>query len=215
MRFPLTPVREARFAVFKSVLLVASTMGAGFGQVSYVRPVSFELGPFFGASYGIVNAQYMVGGNLTFAINKFILPYVEYSYLPQVAKPVLGNAATSGSPFTVNTGISFSDFHGGVHLRFPIHEKPIVPYLAFGVGALTHSSQSGTGEIINPSPFPPSPFNYTQTGGSDFAVNGGGGLRYYINQRYGLRVEAKVYEPTGTFHTAFGKVEFGIFYQFR
>ena len=23
--------------------------------------------------------------------------------------------------------------HGGVHLRFPIHEKPVVPYLAFGV----------------------------------------------------------------------------------
>jgi hypothetical protein len=211
----LLPPRKVRFSGMKSVLLIASTVGAAFGQVSYVRPGSFELGPFVGASYGIVNAQYMVGGNLTFAVNKFILPYVEYSYLPQVAKPVLGTAATSGSPFTVNTNISFSDFHGGVHLRFPIHEKPIVPYLAFGVGALTHSSQSGTGLIINPSPFPPSPFTFTQTGGSDFAINGGGGLRYYFNQRYGIRVEAKVYKPTGLFNNAFGKVEFGFFYQFR
>ena len=61
------------------MLLIASTMGAVCGQVSYLRPGSFELGPFVGASYGIVNAQYMVGGNLTVAINKFILPYVEYS----------------------------------------------------------------------------------------------------------------------------------------
>jgi hypothetical protein len=150
-------------------------------------------------------------------VNKYILPYAEYSYFPQVAAPSTGTIATAieGLPsaiaFKVNTNISFSDVHGGVHIRIPIHEKPIVPYLAFGVGTLIHSDQTGT--ISVPS------FNetlkFTQTGGADFAFNAGGGLRYYFNQRYGIRVEAKVYKPTGTFNSTFGKVEFGIFYQFR
>ena len=52
-------------------------------------------------------------------------------------------------------------------------------------------------------------------GSSDFAVNGGGGLRFYVNQRLGFRMEAKVYRPTGTFNNAFGKIEGGFFIQFR
>src|ERR1035438_3090116 len=146
MRLLLSPAREVRFTALKSILLIASTMGAVFGQVSYVRPGSFELGPFVGASYGIVNAQYMVGGNLTFAVNKFVLPYVEYSFLPQVARPTLTQTLPAGAFFTSDRNISFSDFHAGVHLRFPIHEKPIVPYLAFGVGTLAHSDQTRSEE---------------------------------------------------------------------
>jgi hypothetical protein len=211
MRLMLSRTREDRFTALKCVLLIASTGSAVFGQVSYVRPGSFELDPFVGASYGIVNAQFMVGANLTFAANKYILPYVEYSYFPQFAAPVGSFIPSSGVAYTVSKNISFSDFHGGVHIRIPIHEKPIVPYLAFGVGTLEHSDQSGTITI--------SSFNQTlpffQAGGADFAINGGGGLRYYFNQRYGIRVEAKVYKMTGTFDNTFGKVEFGIFYQFR
>jgi len=59
----------------------------------------------------------------------------------------------------------------------------------------------------------------TVASGSDFAVNGGGGIRYYIggSGAFGFRAEAKVYKPaTGPFSdTTFGKVEAGFFFQLR
>jgi hypothetical protein len=195
------------------------SLAASAQNVPYVRAGSFEVGPFVGASYGLVNAQYMVGGNVTFAVNKFVLPYFEYTYLPKVAAPapssLLNFALPPGATFTSQENISFSDFHGGVHLRFPIREKPIVPYLAFGVGGLDHFSASGTVTVRNPDGTQFSGIGFKEAGAVDFAVNAGGGLRYYINQRWGLRVEAKVYKPTGTYTSPFGKVEFGLFYQFR
>ena len=168
---------------------------------------------YVGASYGIVNAQYMVGGNLTFAATRTILPYVEYTYFPQVANPTTLPTPPAGGTISVNRAVSFSDFHAGIHYRIPIKETRYVPYLAFGMGALTHSDQTLTvtatynGAMTTTHPFQP--------GGSDFAINGGGGMRIYLGQRVGLRAEAKVYKPTGTFSSTFGKVEFGIFYQFR
>jgi hypothetical protein len=50
---------------------------------------------------------------------------------------------------------------------------------------------------------------------TSFAVNFGGGIRYYINQKYGVRVEAKVYKATGLINDVFSKYEFGFFYQIR
>jgi hypothetical protein len=206
--------RKLKTASLVYVLWGTLAMSAFGQQAPFVRPGSFELGPYVGASYGIVNAQYMLGGNLTFAATRTILPYVEYSYFPQVANPTVLPAPPAGGTVSVDRNVSFSDFHAGIHYRIPIKETRYVPYLAFGVGALTHSDQTltvtttfsdGTKIITHP----------VQPGGSDFAVNGGGGLRIYLSQRVGLRAEAKVYKPTGTFNSTFGKVEFGIFYQFR
>jgi hypothetical protein len=205
---------RTRFRAFKWFLLIASTVSAVFGQVSYVRAGSFELDPFIGGSYGIVSAQFMGGANLTFAANKYILPYVEFGYFPQVASPTpqsIKIIIPSGTAYTFSESISFTDFHGGVHVRLPIHEKPIVPYLAFGVGGLSSSAASGNVTLTETGQVAP----FVQAAQTSFAINGGGGLRYYFNQRYGIRVEAKVYKPTGTFNSTFGKVEFGFFYQFR
>jgi hypothetical protein len=213
MRLMLSRTREVRFTAFKWVLLIASTVSAVFGQVSYVRPGSFELDPFIGGSYGIVNAQFMGGANLTFAANKYILPYAEFGYFPQVASPSISSIKINilGSPYTSTENISFKDFHGGVHVRLPIHEKPIVPYLAFGMGVLSSPTVTGLVTVTEFNQLVP----FLQPAQTSFAVNGGGGLRYYFNQRYGVRIEAKVYKPTGTLNSTFGKVEFGFFYQFR
>jgi hypothetical protein len=110
--------------------------------------------------------------------------------------------------------VPITDFHGGVHIRIPIKESKVVPYLVFGLGMLrssdtnyraTFSFPDGTRDELTGS-VPAS---------TDFAFNTGGGLRYYLNQRLGFRVEAKVYKPTGTFTNPFGKVEGGFFIQFR
>jgi len=201
-----------------SCLYVVSVMVAGFvplaAQVPVVRANSFEIGGFFGASYGIDQFRAMGGGNVTYAINKYILPYVEYSYFPGIGRVENGTFAGTGNPYTLRYAIPLSDFHGGVHIRFPIHEKPIVPYAVFGVGALTHfdhtvnATYTVAGQMTQTS-------QLDVPGGSDFAVNFGGGLRYYVTQRFGFRVEAKAYKPTGAFTQVFGKVEGGIFIQLR
>jgi hypothetical protein len=78
--------------------------------------------------------------------------------------------------------------------------------------ALTYivTSSTGTGSNMISEPVP---------GGSDFTINFGGGLRYYIGGtgKYGFRVEAKLYKPiSGVFsNDTIGKVEAGFFFQLR
>ena len=196
-----------------AVTMVFLTGSAAIGQVSVVRSGSFEVGPFLGASYGIDKTRVMGGGNVTYAVNKRILPYAEFTYFPGIGRQENGVFAGTGRPFAIKYSIPLSDFHGGVHIRLPIREKPIVPYLAVGIGALSHFSRNVNASYTDATGT--SAQTLTRPGGSDFAVNMGGGLRYYINQRFGVRVEAKAYKPTGSFPDVFGKVEFGFFFQLR
>jgi hypothetical protein len=204
-----------RFTFF--VAFVAITLGPHIcrGQVSVVQTNSFEVGGFAGASYGVDKFRPMGGGNVTYAINKWLLPYAEYSYFPGIARTF--SEAVPGVPNAVASGtfsVPLSDFHGGVHIRIPIRESPIVPYLVVGVGGLHHFAKTeditftGAGTV-------PIQLTSTAPAGTDFAANFGGGIRYYINQRFGLRVEAKAYKPNSAFTSVFGKVEFGLFFQLR
>ena len=52
--------------------------------IDATRAGSLELGGFAGASYGIDQFRIMGGGNATFAANRWLLPYVEYSYFPGI-----------------------------------------------------------------------------------------------------------------------------------
>ena len=184
-------------------------------QVAVVRSGSFELGGFAGASYGVDAFRVMGGANVTYAINKWLLPYVEYSYFPGIARtisqPVTGlSGVNAKSTFSA----PLSDFHGGVHIRIPIRESRVVPYLVFGVGGLTHFSRTTTLSYTGADGLSHN-FPATDPGGTDVAVNFGGGLRYYVNQRFGFRVEAKGYKADSSITAAFGKVEAGFFYQLR
>jgi hypothetical protein len=190
-------------------------MCPGQGVTSVVRSGSFELGGFAGASYGVDKYRFMGGANVTYAINKWLLPYVEYSYFPGIARtisqPVPGlSTATATSTFST----PLSDFHGGVHIRVPIRESPIVPYFVVGIGGLTHFQRTTTLTYTGADGAPHA-LTATDPGGTDFAVNFGGGIRYYVNQRFGFRLEAKGYKPDSSITPVFGKVEFGFFYQLR
>ena len=205
-----------------AILLAA---GSGFGQVSVIRSGSVEIGPFFGASVGgSGNYRFMGGGNITYAVNKWILPYFEYSYAPIGASEASSTFAGTGRSFQLTGSVPVSDIHGGVHIRFPIREKPIVPYIAFGVGAVTYPNSTFTATVSTAGGTESVPL--TLAGGSNFAVNGGGGLRFYLGQRFGIRTEAKIYRLTGvassglpagslTLGSTFGKVEAGFFFQLR
>src|SRR6185369_8102053 len=110
--------------------------GTGLHAQSLVRKGSFEIGPFLGASYGIDDFRVIGGGNVTFALTKRILPYAEYSYFPGIGRSEDGTFTGSGARYTLSYSIPLSDIHAGFHIRFPIRESPVVPYLVIGFGGL-------------------------------------------------------------------------------
>jgi hypothetical protein len=204
-------IRSARFLI--NVGILSAVLGVPYmhAQVSLVRAGSLEIGPFVGASYGIDETRAMGGGNITFAITRMILPYFEYSYFPGIGRTQTGTL--SSGPFSAHYSIPLSDIHGGVHVRIPIRESPVAPYLVFGIGALRASSRHVTATYTSFGA--PATLGLDVPGSTDRAINFGGGIRYYFSQRFGMRVEAKAYKPSGVFDQTFGKAEVGFFYQLR
>ena len=173
-----------------------------------VRSGTRELGLFAGASYGLDNFRPMGGVNLSYAVTKHILPYVEFSYFPELLR------REESSTNLIEGGAKLVDLHFGVHVRFPVREKPVVPYLVAG-GGWIRSDISGTNQtkpipgLVTPAPLP---FRFKD---NDAAVNFGAGLRYYTTEVYGFRVEYKLYRPvSGRFQDLFQKFEGGLFFQF-
>ncbi len=177
-----------------------------------LRPQNTEIGGFIGASYGIDKTRAMGGGNVAYAVSRVVMPYAEFSYFPGIGRketvPISG-----GQTATFNFSIPISDFHGGVHLRVPIADSRIIPYGVFGAGLLRSSSRTERVTIATGGTTGNTTIPVTIPSETSFAVNGGGGIRYYVNERFGVRAEAKLYKPTGNFKDVFGKVEFGVFFQ--
>ncbi|MBC8165702.1 MAG: hypothetical protein H7Y20_07510 [Bryobacteraceae bacterium] len=202
----------------RTSLLLAGTLLAAapvFGQSApHLSPHTFEVGGFVGSSFGLDKYRVMGGGNVSYGINKWILPYAEYSYFPGIERNLRDKFPTTGQAYTLKYNIPITDVHGGVHIRLPIRESRIVPYLVAGAGVLRTTDRTVLAfyEVPGGTSFEQ---EISPSGSSDFAVNFGGGLRYYTNQRFGMRLEAKAYRPTGEFTNIFGKVEFGFFFQFR
>lgn len=186
-----------------------------FGQSApHLSPHTFEVGGFVGSSYGLDEFRVMGGGNVSYGINKYILPYGEFSYFPGIPREDIDTFPGTGAQVRLKYSVPIADFHGGVHIRMPIRESRVVPYLVAGVGALHSFGRTvdatydipGGGQGSQQVRVDPS---------TDFAVNWGGGIRYYTTQRFGMRFEAKAYKPTGSFTNIFGKMEWGFFFQFR
>lgn len=177
-----------------------------------VRTGNTEIGGFVGSSFGIDKVRIMGGGNIAYALTRVIMPYGEFSYFPGIGRRIDVPLA-GGRSARFNFSVPLADFHGGVHLRVPLKESRIIPYGVIGVGVV-HSLQRTERARIS-DPLGSFDVDVPVPARSDFAVNGGGGLRFYLHERFGLRVEAKVYKPTGQFTDVFGKVEGGFFFQVK
>jgi hypothetical protein len=184
---------------------------------------SMELGGFVGATYGIGTYAEMGGGNFSYAVNKYVLPYVEFSYFPQIQRQLTGTVPGTSTTYKADYTLRGTDFHGGIHLRVPIKESRIVPYGVFGVGYMGYGSG-----VINATYTDPtdgrthSAGQINSPGGARVAINFGGGLRFYVHPRFGLRAEAKGYKPFGEvsgqnlgYGNPFLKVEGGFFFTFK
>ena len=193
-----------------SRLVVAAgllTLPAAWGQqkdVAIPLKGDTEIGGFIGSSYGLDSWRVMGGGNFAYAVHRVVMPYVEYSYFPGIQRQL---STPSGK---ANFSVPLSDFHGGVHLRIPLGQSPVVPYAVAGFGAIRY--QDTAVKINFPDGFV---LSDTIKGATDFAANFGGGLRFYTREKVGFRFEAKVYKPTGTYTTPFYKVEAGGFFLIR
>lgn len=206
-----------------------------FAQTAPIRQGSVEAGGFVGASYGISSAAPMGGGNVSWAVTKVLLPYVEYSYFPSIQHTLSGQVhnATENKyyPYSTTFPASASDFHVGVHIRGQIKETRLAPYAVLGIGSMSigngqitavHYSDSNCKSTTD---LCETQLGTKPTGGTSIALNFGGGLRYYVTPQYGIRIELKGYKPfNGPPQTTLGnavldnpflKAEFGFFYQFR
>lgn len=182
-------------------------------DVPTIRQHTVEVGLFSGASYGIDEARVMGGANVSIGLTRRVLPYVELGYFPGIGRRQAGFFSATGRPYSASYSIPISDFHAGVHIRIIRPERRVVPYGVLGAGLLhsfarnvtaRYESAEGATELA-----------LTAPSRNDFAINFGGGIRFYANERFGFRVEAKAYRPTGLFTDTFGKAEAGIFFQFR
>jgi hypothetical protein len=198
----LQPLRNSLLPLTLLFLLFSTSAVAQQGPI--VHQGTTELGGFIGSSYGLDSWRAMGGGNVAYAVTRVVMPYAEFSYFPGIQR----NASfPSGS---VSYSVPVSDVHAGVHLRIPLGESPIVPYAVAGAGMLRF------GDADVKIKFPDgTTLSDTITGASNFAVNGGGGIRVYTREHFGFRVEAKIYKPTGKYTDPFYKVEGGFFIQFK
>jgi opacity protein-like surface antigen len=93
------------------------------------------------------------------------------------------------------------DFNGHVHVRIPVR-RYWEPYITIGAGLL-HS----TAERVITSPMGNT---VEDSSDNDFAFHIGGGLRYFVRDKWGLRPEWKYYASDRNF----SKLSIGVFYQF-
>jgi hypothetical protein len=178
------------------------------GDVPVCTHGNLELGLFGGESYGLDRFRPMVGGNIAYGLSCAFFPFAEASYLPGILRT--NSAATVGSPSYRQFSIDMTDVHAGLHLRLPKPESRVLPYVVVGAGMIRQSA--GTAVFFNVG-FPGQPVDrQTVSVPSAFspAFNFGGGLRFYFNDRFAVRIEMKGFKPT----SAPAPLQPNLFYRF-
>ena len=140
-------------------------------------------------------AAYLAGGRLD--VNRDF-------YVRNDANPVEQRAYTDGR-------LGSFDINGGFEYRWQTKRNPkLVPYISGGAGAIRTNVnlQQGSLGLARPGQ------TYsTSTRNTSAVGNGGGGVRYFFTEHAGLRVEMKGFK--GESGISFGRLSFGLFYQFR
>jgi hypothetical protein len=182
-------------------------------DVPAVRQGTTEIAGFVGLARDASGFKGMGGGNLAYAITRQVMLYGEFTYFPKVGGGLPTGAAfdSQGGHVEYKYTPSIDDIHGGIHFRIPLGERHIVPYAAAGVGVLRFAPSTFTATVTVPNA---SPFVFSDLKAdavTKAAVNFGGGVRFYFNEKFGMRLEGKAYKAADT--KVFGKITIGFFYQ--
>jgi hypothetical protein len=209
MNRSLSRAASRAFAAF----LFSATLFAQDAPV--VRPGDVEVAGFVGTTFGLDKVRVPFGGNVAVAVNRWLMPYGEFSYFPRFAFTAREETSQSaGTTTRFRYSLGLADYHGGVHIRLPRGESRFVPYGAFGVGVVRTLDRKEEVEISGGG-LPTVVTSVDVPARTDFAINFGGGFRYYVNEVFGVRLEAKGYRSDATANQVFGKVTFGVFFQIK
>jgi hypothetical protein len=183
-------VKPSRIVVTVAFVLAATI--ASYGQS--IVPGNFEVTSNLGIVSGI-GSHGSFGGSVGAPISDHLILSGDLSYIPMGgANVTVGQAQSSSSAKAFN-------FNGNVQYQFKAL-RATVPYLGGGLGFL-HSSFSTSSNISG------TPLNVSGTS-TDMYFNVGGGLRYYVRERWGFRPELMTFAGTKTYVRFAG----GIFYKF-
>jgi Outer membrane protein beta-barrel domain len=179
-------------AAFKAVVACVLVSAACYAQEPRLVEANAQVGIVSG-----IGTHGSFGGGMGLELTPRVLGYGEFSYIP------LGGASNSLPAFGLRAGASAKavNFNIGGQYQFSRADS-MTPYAGFGLGVL-HASSSYS-----------STFGGTTVSGSssssDLYFNIGGGLRYFVNERWGLRPEMMIFAGSNTYV----RIGAGIFYHF-
>ncbi len=142
----------------------------------------------------------VAGASFGLATSSHLMPVFEFSYMSlgsDILKPPF--------PITEASTVSDSrayDFNAGLHILLPVKSIKPVPYLAVGLGAV-HA-------IFNEVHAPFLPRSSGEYSDTRFAFHAGGGLRFHVTDRLGIRPELKIFTGPSTY----ARLSVGVFYRF-
>ena len=162
---------------------------------SYGQDGNVEVAGHVGVVGGI-GSHAVFGGTIGAPVTDKLILLGDLSYIP------MGGASVTINGITTSSSAKAINFNGTVQYQFT-PTRGVVPYAAAGLGFLRSSfetSRSGSG---------PGTFNVSGSS-TDAYFNFGGGLRYYVNERWGFKPDFQFFSGSNTFVRFAG----GIFYQF-
>ena len=176
-------------------MLTALVLCVGMSAASYAQePRQMEANAQVAIVSGI-GTHGSFGGGMGVALAPRVRGYGEFSYIP------LGGNTSTVAGLQAGGSVRAYNFNAGGQYELS-RSGSMAPYAGFGLGML-HTSSSFS-----------SSFGGTTVSGSgsstDFYFNVGGGLRYFVNARWGWRPEVMVFAGPTTYVRLGG----GIFYHF-
>ncbi len=141
-----------------------------------------------GGSAGI-GRQPVVAASSGLALSRYAIGLFDFSYMP------LGSHTIQGWPDRASVVSSrLMDFGVDFHIQVPVREK-WAPYGILGGGLLWNLVEQQMAS---------SKRGYNQFNG---ALHTGGGVRYYVNEKWGIRSEMRVIVSKHVYHS----LDFGVF----
>ena len=172
-------VRVAGTAIVAAVWVLIPVAVFGQSGESDAGELSARGGFGFGGGSAGIGTQPLAGGSTGVAFSRHGMVFFDTMFMP------LGQHTIQGWPDRATVDHSYLlDFGVDLHVRFPVTEH-IAPYTILGTGLMWNmvrqqtTTAAGTA-LTN---------KYNQFNG---ALHTGGGVRYYINEKWGIRPEVKV-----------------------
>jgi len=173
-----------------SCILMAGAVGYGQDLARGQVEATGQLG-----LVGGIGTHASVAGSVGAAYTERIFFQGELSYIPLGGGSVnLLGVESEGSAKAIN-------FNAGAQFLFP-RSAAIAPYAGIGLGILRSTASASTtfgGQTFG-----------SDTSSTDFYVNLGGGVRYYMSDRWGIKPEFMLFAGSETYI----RVGAGVFFQF-